>query len=267
MNKKIIDNITLIQGDCNNAMENLIDDGIKVNKIVTSPPYNIVRPNSTDRGYDLYKDDMTNEEYIEWTLKIFNNFDKILEKDGCIIYNMSYGGENTTCMSLTIAEIIKNTNFTLADIVVWKKKTASPNNVSSNKLTRICEFIYIFVRNEEFKSFKTNKKVVSIRKTGQKSYENKFNFIEAKNNDKPTELNRATYSTDLMHKIFDFYVLENDKILDPFGGTGTTATASYERGNECYSIELSEKQIDYSYNRILDISYNKKLEISKIKKK
>lgn len=244
------ENITLINGDCIKEMDSLINKGIKVNKIVTSPPYNIIRANSTDRGYDLYKDGMSNEEYIEWTLNIFKRFDKILEKDGCIIYNMSYGGENTVCMNLTIAEILKKTNFTLADIVIWKKKTASPNNVSHNKLTRICEFIYIFVRNEEFKTFKTNKKVVSIRKTGQKSYENKFNFIEAKNNDGSTELNRATYSTDLMHKIFDFYVLENDIILDPFGGTGTTATASYERGNECYSIELSEKQIEFSLNRL-----------------
>lgn len=244
------ENITLINGDCIKEMDSLINKGIKVNKIVTSPPYNIIRANSTDRGYDLYKDGMSNEEYIEWTLNIFKRFDKILEKDGCIIYNMSYGGENTVCMNLTIAEILKKTNFTLADIVIWKKKKASPNNVSHNKLTRICEFIYIFVRNEEFKTFKTNKKVVSIRKTGQKSYENKFNFIEAKNNDGSTELNRTTYSTDLMHKIFDFYVLENDIILDPFGGTGTTATASYERGNECYSIELSEKQIEFSLNRL-----------------
>lgn len=258
MNIKLINNIKLIQGDCNNVMKELINDGVKVNKIITSPPYNIVRPNSTDRGYDLYKDGMSNEEYIEWTIKNFERFDEILEKDGCIIYNMSYGAENTTCMSLTIAEILKRTNFTLADIVVWKKKTASPNNVSHNKLTRICEFIYIFVRNEEFKSFKTNKKVVSVRKTGQKCYENKFNFIEAKNNDKSNNLNKATYSTDLMHKIFDFYVLDNDIILDPFGGTGTTAAASFERGNECYSIELSEKQVDYSYERILDLSKQKK---------
>lgn len=258
MNIKLINNIKLIQGDCNNVMKELINDGVKVNKIITSPPYNIVRPNSTDRGYDLYKDGMSNEEYIEWTIKNFERFDEILEKDGCIIYNMSYGAENTTCMSLTIAEILKRTNFTLADIVVWKKKTASPNNVSHNKLTRICEFIYIFVRNEEFKSFKTNKKVVSVRTTGQKCYENKFNFIEAKNNDKSNNLNKATYSTDLMHKIFDFYVLDNDIILDPFGGTGTTAAASFERGNECYSIELSEKQVDYSYERILDLSKPKK---------
>lgn len=43
----------LINGDTLTEMQNL---GIKVDKIITSPPYNIIRPNSTDRGYDLYKD-------------------------------------------------------------------------------------------------------------------------------------------------------------------------------------------------------------------
>lgn len=136
----------LYNGDCINVMNDLINKGIKVDKIITSPPYNIIRPNSKDRGYDLYKDrKMNNKEYAQWTINIFNIYDQILNENGCIIYNMSYGTENTECMSLTVAEILKNTNFTIADILIWKKKMATPNNVSSNKMTRICEFVYVFL--------------------------------------------------------------------------------------------------------------------------
>lgn len=42
-------------------------------------------------------------------------------------------------MWLTIADILRNTNFTIADSIIWKKKSALPNNVSPNKLTRITE--------------------------------------------------------------------------------------------------------------------------------
>lgn len=245
--------INFINGDCVEELDKLIDNGIKVNKIITSPPYNIIRPNSTDRGYDIYKDGMSNNDYIKWTLNIFKRFDKILDKNGCILYNMSYGTENTTCMSLTVADIIRNTDFTLADIIVWKKKSATPNNVSKNKLTRIVEFIYVFVKKEDFKTFEINKNVVGKRKTGQKTYENKFNFIEAKNNDKSTPINKATYSTDLMNKLFDIYVKSGDVVLDPFGGTGTTACASYINGNDCYSIELSKQQVEYSKQRLYDL--------------
>lgn len=245
--------INILNGDCVSKMDELIEEGVKVNKVVTSPPYNTIRPNSTDRGYDQYKDGMSNDDYSKWTVNIFKRFEQLVEKDGCVLYNMSYGGENSVCMNLTVADIIRNTEFTLADIIVWKKKSATPNNVSKNKLTRIVEFIYVFVKKSDFKSFETNKKVVGERKTGQKTYENKFNFIEAKNNDKSTDFNKATYSTDLMHKLFDFYVQPTDIVLDPFGGTGTTAVSCKERGNGCYSIELSEKQVDYTMERLSQV--------------
>ena len=242
--------ITFLNGDCVEEMDKLIEKGINVNKIITSPPYNTIRNNKHDKRYDVYDDNKTDNEYIQWTIEIFKKFDKLLEKDGCILYNMSYGSENTVLMNLTISDIIRNTNFTLADIIIWKKKSAQPNNVSKNKLTRIVEFIYVFVRNDELKTFEANKKVTGKRKTGQNIYDVKYNFIEAKNNDKSTSLNKATYSTDLMNKLFEMYVKQDDVVLDPFGGTGTTACASFLNGNDCYSIELSEEQVKYSKERL-----------------
>ena len=163
------DLITLYNGDCVEIMDQLIDQKTKVNKVITSPPYNIIRPNSTDRGYDLYKDGMSNEEYVNWTLDIFNCYDKLLSENGCVLYNMSYGTENTENMNLTIAEILKNNNFTLADIIVWKKYSATPNNVSSNKMTRICEFVYVFCRRNEFNTFTANKKIIGRREDTQQA--------------------------------------------------------------------------------------------------
>ena len=101
---------------------------------------------------------MTNEEYIDWTINIFNLCEKLMNKNGCILYNMSYGTENTECMPLTVASIINLTNFTMADILVWKKRSALPNSMSSNKMTRTTELIYVFCRKEEFKTFTCNKK-------------------------------------------------------------------------------------------------------------
>lgn len=242
--------IELINGDSSIELDALKHKGVKIDKVMTSPPYNIIRKNNDDRGYDVYNDGMSNEDYIKFTLDIFNKIDGILNKNGAIIYNMSYGTENNTCMSLTVSSIIEKTNFTLGDIIVWKKKTATPNCMSSNKLTRIVEFIYIFVRKNEYSTYTTNKKPKSYRPNGQKNYGNIYNFIEANNNDESTPLNKATYSTDLMQKLFNIYVKPNDVILDPFGGTGTTAICSYLNGNKCYSIELSEEQVNYSKIRL-----------------
>ena len=247
MKYELFDGI-LYQGDCIEQFKNINDKTI--NTVITSPPYNIIRPNATDRGYDKYKDGITNEEYSKWTLDIFEEYNRVLKDDGVVLYNMSYGSENTTCMSLTISDIISKSNFILADIIVWKKKTATPNNVSHNKLTRICEFIYVFCRKDEFGTFNTNKKVVNERETGQKIYENKFNYLTAKNNDESTELNKATFSTELVFKLLELYSKKGDTILDNFSGTGTTFKASVEYDCEFIGIELSKKQCEYTVKRM-----------------
>lgn len=232
--------------DCTVGLENMVAEGMNVNCILTSPPYNIIRANQSDRGYDLYNDGMNNEEYCDWIVKLFNLFDDILDKNGKILWNMSYGSENTECMNLTVADILRRTNFTLADILVWKKSSAYPNDMSKNKLTRICEFVYVFCRRSEFDSFTTNKRVTSVRPTGQNNYENIFNIFDAPNNDGANPLNKATFSTEFVTKLLEIYCGKEETVLDPFMGTGTTAVACKRRGNKFIGFELSEKQCAYA---------------------
>lgn len=232
--------------DCVVGLQKMIDDGNTVDTVLTSPPYNIIRPNSKDRGYDIYKDGMSNEEYSQWTIDIFNKIDKILKPNGKILYNMSYGAENTECMSLTVADIIRKTDFTIADIIVWHKNSATPNNVSPNRLTRICEFIYVFCRKSEINTFESNKKIISQRETQQNIYENVFNIIKAKNNDESCDLNKATYSTELCLKLMAIYCKDGETVMDMFMGTGTTAIACIKRNLKYIGFELSDKQCQYA---------------------
>lgn len=170
---------------------------------------------------------------------------------------MSYGSENTECMFQTISSILNNTNFTIADTIIWKKRNAIPNNCSSNKLTRITEFVFVFCRRNEFKTFNCNKSIVSVRPTGQKMYENIYNFIEAKNNDGSCELNKATYSSELCEKLLKIYAKPNSIIYDPFMGSGTTGVACYNLGLTCIGSELSKAQVNYSIERLNKIKKNK----------
>ena len=238
------------------------DNGEKVDMVLTSPPYNTGRKSNSERGrkhhearYDIYLDDMTDDEYCDWSVKLFNSYDKILNKNGVILYNMSYGTEKPYVLWLTLSDIIRNTNFMIADCIIWKKKTALPNNVSKNKLTRITEFVFVICRKDEFKTFNCNKKILSQSKTGQNIYENIYNFIEAPNNDGSCILNKATYSSELCEKLLTIYANENTIVYDSFMGTGTTAVAckKFNNGNNnivCIGSELSEAQVNYSKERI-----------------
>ena len=255
---------------CFLTMKKMIENDIKVDGIITSPFYNTSRSSkchNTQKSrdnhegrYDVHLDDMTDEEYIKFTLRLFNGFDKILKENGCILYNISYCSENTHLMWLVIADIIRNTNFIVADDIIWKKKSALPNNTSSNKLTRIVEHVFVFCRKEEFKTFNCNKNVKSVRETGQKMYENIFNFIEAKNNDGSNKLNKATYSTELVTKLLNIYFKSGDLIYDPFMGTGTTANACILYNCNYIGSEISKAQCEYAENRIKETQNNKEIE-------
>lgn len=253
--------------DCFDTMARM-DDGI-VDIVLTSPFYNTNKKAGKKRTllnttvsqndydyvrYDIHIDDMSNDEYSDFTVKLFENFNRILSKNGCILYNISYGSENTECMFLAINSILTRTNFTIADTIIWKKSTAMPNSSSPNKLTRITEFVFVFCRKSELKSFNCNKRVKSYRATGQAMYENIYNFIEAKNNDGSCPYNKATYSTELCEKLLNIYAVYDDTVVyDPFMGSGTTAVACKKMGFNCIGSEISENQVKWAVNRLDEV--------------
>ena len=244
--------------DCKITLQRMIDENKKIDVVLTSPFYNTNRSilvkervgGPPEGRYDVHMDGMTTEEYVNFTVDLFNKFDKVLSKNGVILYNICYGAENTEDMFLTISNLILKTSFTVADVICWKKKSAIPNNVSSNRLTRIWEFVFVIARKDEIDTFMCNKKIVSVSKSGQNIYENVFNFIEAPNNDGSCSLNKATYSTDLCEQLLGLYAKEGSVVYDPFMGTGTTAVACKRMGFDCYGSEISENQVKFAQNRL-----------------
>ena len=248
--------------DCFETMNKL---GGKCDVVLTSPFYN-TNKRAGKRGtlnnikvkqgqyayvrYDKFVDTMTNDEYCDFTVKLFIEFNKILKKNGVVIYNINYGSENTDGMFRAVNDVIIRTGFTIADVITWKKPKAMPNSCSPNKLTRLFEFVFIFCRKNEIKTFHSNKRVISERATGQKMYENIPNIIESPNNDGVCPYNKATYSSDLCEKLLKLYAPDKAVVYDPFMGSGTTAVACKRLGYRYIGSELSEKQVEWARDRI-----------------
>ena len=248
--------------DCMETMKHLPQKCVDI--VLTSPFYNTNMKAAGGRlitdgksgneyaRYDQFVDVMTNDDYCNFTVELFNGYDNILKKDGCVLYNISYGNENSECMFLAIADVLKQTNFTIADCIIWKKKSALPSCLSTNKLTRITEFVFVLCRREEYQTFHCNKKQVSTRPTGQKMYENIFNLVEAANNDGPNRFNAATFSSELCEKLLSLYAPRGGVIYDSFMGTGTTAIAAKRLGLKYIGSEISKNQCDYAENRLIN---------------
>ena len=254
----------ILNEDCQLTMQRM-DKCVDV--VLTSPPYNTSRKGSSltnadsNIRYDVFNDCRPNEEYIQWTNAIFNDFDKILVKDGCVLYNLSYSSENISLMWLVVASIMQNTPFTVADCIVWKKKSAVPNSESMNKLTRICEFVFVFCRKNELSTFNCYKEKGMQRPNGQQHYKNYFNFIEAPNNDENCPIHKATYSTELCMKLLNLYSKRGGVIYDPFIGTGTTAIACHRMKRHYIGSELSENYCKWAENRIKNETAQLRLDI------
>jgi site-specific DNA-methyltransferase (adenine-specific)/modification methylase len=205
------------------------------------------------KRYDKYEDWKDENEYNDWTVNIFKNIDNVLIDNGVILYNFSYSIENPSLPYTMVSHIINNTSFMVADTIIWKKNNSIPHPASYNRLNRIVEFIFVFVRKTEIKSFNCYKNVKKISPKGQKYYDVIDNFITAKNNDESTDLNKATYSSELCIKLLNIYTKEGDIIYDPFMGTGTTGVACKMSNRNFIGSEISKSQVEYSEKRILNI--------------
>lgn len=244
--------------DCLDTMKRMDDKSI--NLILTSPPYNKSRTSLTERAlanyevhYKDFDDAKSNDEYIKWTMERFSEFYRVLKDNGVVCYNLSYSTDEirmAELMWLVVAEVIKRGEFTLADAIVWKKRNATPNNVSPNKMTRICEFVFVFCKRQSFDTFHGNKKLISVSKTGQNIYENFYNIIEAENNDGACPIHKATYSTNFCFQLIDRYGVRGGVVYDPFMGTGTTAIAAIEQKMDFVGSEISAEYVQYANERI-----------------
>jgi DNA modification methylase len=243
----------ILNEDCLITMKKLPEKSVDL--VITSPPYNTCvkrKGGPADIGkYDVYQDNKIEEEYINWTLDVFNGYDRIIKKDRVVLYNFGYSIENPSLPYKLVTGIVNNTNWEVVDTILWKKSNAIPHPASYNRLNRIYEFIWVFARKSETKTFKMFKKISSIsEKTGQKYYEIIDNLIEAKNNDGPNELNKATFSTDLVTKLIDIYGSEGDLIYDSFMGIGTTAIGAISRKCNFLGSEISSMQCELANQKI-----------------
>lgn len=238
--------------DCFDTMSRMGDGTIDI--VLTSPPYNMTprKGGTSDKGrYDVYRDWMSEDDYLLFTERVFNNFDRILKKNKVVLYNFSYSIESPSLPYKVINRIQNETNFTLVDTIIWKKKTGLPFPAQPRRLSRIWEFVFVFCRKNELDTFEVYKGVSKqSEKTGQRYYNVFYNYIEARNNDGVCPLNNATYSSELCEKLLRIYAPKNGLLYDPFIGSGTTAVACKNLGLNFIGSEISKMQCDFSENRI-----------------
>lgn len=227
-------NYKLILGNAYTVIDELIKAGTTVNHIITDPPYNISRENnfntlrSPRHGVDFGEWD-SNFDLFSWIPK----YEKILDKNGSMIIFCSY-----RYMSFII-KAMEDCGIEVKDILVWRKSNPMPRNID-RRYVQDMEFAVWGVKKGSkwvFNKSKDKPYMRSLFETNTVSGNERTNH--------PTQK-----SLKLMQEIIDIHTNENDLIIDPFMGSGTTGLACLNEHRKFLGIELDKSYFNISANRI-----------------
>lgn len=223
--------INLHNGDSIEFMKEL--DNNTIDAIITDPPYNISRDNNFKtmgrNGIDFGEWDK-NFNLTNW-IKIAQ---PLLKKGGNIVIfndwkNMSY-----------IVEELEKNNFEIKDLIRWKKTNAMPRNRDRRFITDYEVAVWAVKKggkwtfNRLSDTYEIPEIVGGITPKSEKI-----------NGGHPTQ--KPIY---VMKWIIERLTNENDIVLDPFMGSGTTGVACKELNREFIGSELDKNYFNIAKQRI-----------------
>ena len=215
-------------------VDRLIDNK-DIKCVFTSPPYNM-----NANMYDGYNDNLASEEYIEFNLKVIENIKKYLK--GFLFWNISYNKNSRWEFIEIMYRIIKQTGLKFMELIVWDKGHGMPI-VSKDMLTRRYEDI-LMVGDED--TISQDMELYCIGTTEKKAYFNKknnkgiTNYWKVDTNNSQIKENKACFPVNLPAKAIRLCTQENDNIMEPFGGSGSTLIACEQLKRKCCIMEYDE---------------------------
>ncbi len=142
------DKFQLFQGDCLDIMKNIPDESIDL--IITSPPYNIGKMHSNHLQFGTYNgNDMNEQEYQQWQLSIFKEYERVLKNDGSIFYNHKVRIKNG--VAIHPLEWLLKTNLILKQEITWNQKKSA--NCDKIRFFPFSERIYWITKNPKVKIY------------------------------------------------------------------------------------------------------------------
>lgn len=248
----------LICGDCVEVLQTFNDECIDLT--VTSPPYDNLR------DYDGYSFDFEN---------IAKQIYRVTKQGGVLVWIVSdatiKGSETGT--SFRQALYFKECGFNLHDTMIWDKGGFTATGSLKVRYASVFDYMFVFSKGKPktFNPIKdrpnkhagekksgtirqkdgTTKPVSSAGEIYEK-YGQRYNIWKISPVGKNRTDHPAVFPLQLAKDHIISWSNENDIVLDPFVGSGTTAIACIETNRKYIGIEISEKYYDLAKKRISD---------------
>lgn len=228
----------LYHGDCLEIMPELEP----VDLVVTSPNYNNWRNRRTQAKREEYwkrtnivykncEDKQSDEDYEQTQINAINGMVKLLKPTGTICYNHKDRIFNFEVKSPI--EWILKTNAKYRQRITWDR--CGMQACTTVRFYRVDEDIYIL--GKEAKGFKWNKEFAK--------YLSVWRIPPSKNTDHP-----CSFPIELAKRCVESFTDEDDIVLDPYFGEGTTAVVCERLNRKWIGIEISEEDCEIAATRI-----------------
>lgn len=227
-------------GDCTKILDDLIAEGVKVDLIITSPPYNLGFENRTSGDlvvkYNEYHDTMDYDEYESWQISILNKCYELLSDRGLIYYN--HKERHIKGKFFHPINLIQKSKIQPLQTIIWNR--VGGINFNIGRYVNSYESIIVGYKNE--------KEYMKIDKESEKHLD-VWDIHPHK-----SYMQMATFPPELPERIIKGYMhYSNLKVLDPYLGSGTTGLVCNKLGVDFIGIEIDELYYNNACKRIRDL--------------
>lgn len=218
-----------------------VEDG-SVQSVITSPPYWDLKDyghddqiGTSDESYELYHDRMA---------EVWSECYDVLRDDGTmwVVVDTVMERGDLQLLPYHIAERAEDLGFVLQDMVTWYKPTAIAGMTERNVVNKK-EYIVYFSKKQDHKFREVRGENGKEDPAVEKGHRlgNLWRHPVKRGTIGQNVLHKAPYPTSLIDRIVEVSTDEGDTILDPFFGSGTTATSALSLGRPCIGYELNKE--------------------------
>ena len=228
----------IINGDAYKKINIFKRENIKVNHIITDPPYNISKENNL---HTLTSAKRKGVDFGEWDKEFdlyswIGLYGELILNGGSFIIFTSY-----RYISYLITELEMN-GFIVKDVLKWIKTNPMPRNINRR-----------YVQDTEYAIWAVKKKGKWIFNKPESEKYLRAEFKTSVVSGKERTIHPTQKSLKLMRDIIQIHTDINDVILDPFMGVGTTGVAALLENRKFIGVEISEQYFDIAKNRLNDV--------------
>jgi site-specific DNA-methyltransferase (adenine-specific) len=221
-----------------------------VDLIVTSPPYNV------DIHYSSHSDDLTYENYLEFTQKWVKKCFGLTKKEGRFLLNIpldkNKGGQQSVGADIT--KIAKDIGWKYHSTIIWNEGNISRRTAWGSFMSASAPYIIAPVELILVLYKDSWKKTKGIRKNDitKQEFMDWTNGIWTFNGQskKGAGGHPAPFPIELPRRCIKLFSFIGDTVLDPFLGSGSTLIASYLHNRKGIGVEIDKDYCDIAIRRL-----------------